>query len=83
MVDGKRLANRTSRLSRRATSTSAGRLWTCITSGAHTRTATSWRFSPRSACWLPGDTYANDPGTPELVDFDGGGSAIEWPETLT
>jgi cyclase len=30
-----------------------------------------------------GDSYANDPGTPELVDFDGGGSAIEWPKTLT
>jgi glyoxylase-like metal-dependent hydrolase (beta-lactamase superfamily II) len=30
-----------------------------------------------------GDMYANDPGTPELVDFDGGGSAIDWPDTLT
>ncbi len=30
-----------------------------------------------------GDSYANDPGTPELVDFPGGGSAIEWPKTLT
>jgi len=30
-----------------------------------------------------GDSYANDPGTPELVDFAGGGSAIEWPKTLT
>ena len=30
-----------------------------------------------------GDTYANDPGTPELVDYAGGGSAREWPRTLT
>lgn len=30
-----------------------------------------------------GDTYANDPGTPELVDHSGGGSARAWPQTLT
>jgi len=32
---------------------------------------------------VAGDTYANDPGTPELVDYSGGGSAREWPRTLT
>jgi cyclase len=30
-----------------------------------------------------GDMYANDPGTPELVDYPGGGSARDWPRTLT
>lgn len=30
-----------------------------------------------------GDMYANDPGTPELVDYSGGGSAREWPRSLT
>jgi glyoxylase-like metal-dependent hydrolase (beta-lactamase superfamily II) len=30
-----------------------------------------------------GDIYANDPGTPELVDYSGGGSARAWPGTLT
>jgi glyoxylase-like metal-dependent hydrolase (beta-lactamase superfamily II) len=30
-----------------------------------------------------GDIYANDPGTPELVDYPGGGSARDWPRTLT
>jgi cyclase len=30
-----------------------------------------------------GDMYANDPGTPELVDYPGGGSAREWPRALT
>ena len=30
-----------------------------------------------------GDMYANDPGTPELVDYSGGGSAREWPRALT
>lgn len=30
-----------------------------------------------------GDMYANDPGTPELVDYPGGGSAREWPRSLT
>jgi glyoxylase-like metal-dependent hydrolase (beta-lactamase superfamily II) len=30
-----------------------------------------------------GDMYANDPGTPELVDYSGGGSAREWPQSLT
>ncbi|HEY5667008.1 MAG TPA: MBL fold metallo-hydrolase [Gammaproteobacteria bacterium] len=30
-----------------------------------------------------GDIYANDPGTPELVDYSGGGSAREWPLTLS
>lgn len=38
---------------------------------------------PKQRVLATGDTYANDPGTPELVDFDGGGSAIEWPKTLT
>ncbi len=38
---------------------------------------------PKQRILATGDTYANDPGTPELVDFDGGGSAIEWPKTLT
>ena len=30
-----------------------------------------------------GDMYANDPGTPEFVDYAGGGSANAWPRTLT
>jgi cyclase len=30
-----------------------------------------------------GDIYANDPGTPEYVDYGGGGSARDWPATLT
>lgn len=30
-----------------------------------------------------GDMYANDPGTPEYIDYAGGGSAVEWPRTLT
>lgn len=30
-----------------------------------------------------GDIYANDPGTPEYIDYAGGGSAREWPRTLT
>jgi len=30
-----------------------------------------------------GDMYANDPGTPEFVDYAGGGSADAWPRTLT
>jgi cyclase len=38
---------------------------------------------PKQRILATGDTYANDPGTPELVDYDGGGSAIEWPKTLT
>jgi glyoxylase-like metal-dependent hydrolase (beta-lactamase superfamily II) len=38
---------------------------------------------PKQRVLATGDTYANDPGTPELVDYEGGGSAIEWPKTLT
>lgn len=38
---------------------------------------------PKQRVLATGDTYANDPGTPELVDHPGGGSAIEWPKTLT
>ena len=38
---------------------------------------------PAQRVLATGDTYANDPGTPELVDHPGGGSAIEWPKTLT
>jgi glyoxylase-like metal-dependent hydrolase (beta-lactamase superfamily II) len=30
-----------------------------------------------------GDMYANDPGTPEYIDYTGGGSAEDWPGTLT
>lgn len=30
-----------------------------------------------------GDIYANDPGTPEYVDYGGGGSAKDWPGTLS
>lgn len=30
-----------------------------------------------------GDMYANDPGTPEYIDYAGGGSAEDWPRTLT
>jgi glyoxylase-like metal-dependent hydrolase (beta-lactamase superfamily II) len=30
-----------------------------------------------------GDMYANDPGTPEYIDYSGGGSAEDWPRTLT
>jgi cyclase len=30
-----------------------------------------------------GDIYANDPGTPEYIDYAGGGSARDWPRTLT
>jgi glyoxylase-like metal-dependent hydrolase (beta-lactamase superfamily II) len=37
---------------------------------------------PKQRVLAAGDMYANDPGTPELVDFDGGGSAIAWPDTL-
>jgi len=32
---------------------------------------------------VTGDIYANDPGTPEYIDYAGGGSAREWPRTLT
>ena len=38
---------------------------------------------PAQRVLATGDTYANDPGTPELVDHPGGGSAAEWPKTLT
>jgi cyclase len=40
-------------------------------------------YFPAQRVLAMGDSYANDPGTPELVDFPGGGSAIEWPKTLT
>lgn len=30
-----------------------------------------------------GDIYANDPGTPELIDYSGGGSAKDWTGTMT
>jgi hypothetical protein len=30
---------------------------------------------PDHGVLVAGDTYANDPGTPELVDYSGGGSA--------
>ena len=29
-----------------------------------------------------GDIYTNDPGTPELIDYAGGGSAKEWTATI-
>lgn len=38
---------------------------------------------PDHSVLIAGDAYANDPGTPELVDYSGGGSAREWPRTLT
>lgn len=38
---------------------------------------------PNKRVLASGDIYANDPGTPELVDYAGGGSATEWPNTLT
>jgi glyoxylase-like metal-dependent hydrolase (beta-lactamase superfamily II) len=38
---------------------------------------------PDHGVLVAGDTYANDPGTPELVDYSGGGSARAWPTTLT
>jgi glyoxylase-like metal-dependent hydrolase (beta-lactamase superfamily II) len=37
---------------------------------------------PDEGVLVAGDTYANDPGTPELVDYPGGGSARDWPRTL-
>lgn len=37
---------------------------------------------PDHGVLVTGDIYANDPGTPELVDYSGGGSAREWPRTL-
>jgi glyoxylase-like metal-dependent hydrolase (beta-lactamase superfamily II) len=37
---------------------------------------------PEHGILVAGDIYANDPGTPELVDYAGGGSAREWPRTL-
>jgi glyoxylase-like metal-dependent hydrolase (beta-lactamase superfamily II) len=38
---------------------------------------------PDHGVLVAGDAYANDPGTPELVDYSGGGSARAWPRTLT
>lgn len=38
---------------------------------------------PDQGVLAAGDMYANDPGTPELVDYPGGGSAREWPRSLT
>ncbi len=38
---------------------------------------------PQKGVLASGDIYANDPGTPELVDYAGGGSAVDWPDTLT
>jgi cyclase len=40
-------------------------------------------YFPEHGVLVAGDIYANDPGTPELVDYSGGGSAREWPNTLT
>jgi len=40
-------------------------------------------YFPDHGVLATGDIYANDPGTPELVDYAGGGSAREWPRTLT
>jgi glyoxylase-like metal-dependent hydrolase (beta-lactamase superfamily II) len=37
---------------------------------------------PRHRVLAAGDVYANDPGTPELIDYAGGGSAVEWTATL-
>ena len=40
-------------------------------------------YFPDQGVLATGDMYANDPGTPELVDYPGGGSAREWPRSLT
>jgi cyclase len=40
-------------------------------------------FLPEQRVLVTGDIYANDPGTPEYIDYAGGGSAREWPNTLT
>jgi glyoxylase-like metal-dependent hydrolase (beta-lactamase superfamily II) len=37
---------------------------------------------PEHGLLVTGDVYANDPGTPEYIDYGGGGSAREWPQTL-
>lgn len=37
---------------------------------------------PEQGVLVTGDIYANDPGTPEFIDYAGGGSAREWPRTL-
>lgn len=37
---------------------------------------------PEHRVLVAGDMYTNDPGTPELIDYSGGGSAIEWTATL-
>jgi len=38
---------------------------------------------PNQRVLAAGDMYANDPGTPEYIDYAGGGSAEDWPRTLT
>jgi glyoxylase-like metal-dependent hydrolase (beta-lactamase superfamily II) len=38
---------------------------------------------PEQRVLAAGDMYANDPGTPEYIDYSGGGSAEDWPRTLT
>lgn len=38
---------------------------------------------PEQRVLAAGDMYANDPGTPEYIDYAGGGSAEDWPRTLT
>jgi glyoxylase-like metal-dependent hydrolase (beta-lactamase superfamily II) len=38
---------------------------------------------PDQGVLAAGDMYANDPGTPEYIDYAGGGSAEDWPRTLT
>ena len=39
-------------------------------------------YFPDHSLLAAGDIYANDPGTPEFIDYAGGGSAWEWPRTL-
>lgn len=38
---------------------------------------------PRHRVLVTGDLYANDPSTPLLIDYAGGGSVLEWAKTLT
>src|SRR5215471_17730228 len=37
---------------------------------------------PQHRVLAAGDMYTNDPGTPELIDYSGGGSAKEWTATV-
>jgi cyclase len=37
---------------------------------------------PKQRLLASGDIYANEPGTPELIDYAGGGRAVAWTETL-